>query len=196
MVYLGRIRVPFPHVLENTTHTWGDPRTATAVTPEDLRCQQGPAVLSCGNEENPWPQVGQTGRAERAEQARAVLSRGRRDSKPLNPKFNIALVTERFLWWDWSVWLIPDPKKSTWTSAVWSMLKALTFPDPDAKTTIFLDRYSCDDVSLSVQTSVSHLTYGAAQKGTKLFYKETWWSGQDKEGFKLACTALQSPEHY
>lgn len=76
------------------------------------------------------------------------------------------------------------------------MQKTLAFPDPDAKNTIIPDSYSCGDDSLSEQTSVSPLTYGTAQKGTKLFYKETWWSGQDKEGFKLVCTALQSPEHY
>jgi len=53
------------------------------------------------------------------------------------------------------------------------MLKALTFPDPAAKTSSFLDSYNCGNDSLSEQTSVSHLTYGAAQKGTKLFCKET-----------------------
>lgn len=54
-----------------------------------------------------------------------------------------------------------------------SMLKALTFPDPAAKNTSSLASYNCGNDSLSEQTSVSHLTCGAAQKGTKLFCKET-----------------------
>lgn len=45
-----------------------------------------------------------------------------------------------------------------------SMLKALTFPDPAAKNTSFLASYNCGNDSLSEQTSVSHLTCGAAQK--------------------------------
>lgn len=72
--------------------------------------------------------------------------------------------------WVCLVWLSPDSHKSTWTLLFSRMLIALTFSDLAASKPA---SWHCVNDSLSEQTSVSHLTYGAAQKEPKLFCKET-----------------------